>query len=57
MGTTLIGINVTDCFHLTGYHKVINYSSKPLAKWSGSRFQSSGSWIHNPPSGPVCMYW
>jgi len=29
----------------------------PLAKWSGLRFQSSGSWVHVPPSGPVCTYW
>jgi hypothetical protein len=27
LATTLIGINVTDCFLLAGHHKVINYSS------------------------------
>jgi hypothetical protein len=27
----------------------------PLAKWLGSRFQSSGLWVHIPPSGPVSM--
>jgi hypothetical protein len=28
-----------------------------LAEWLGLQFQSSGSWVHIPPSGPVCMYW
>jgi len=29
----------------------------PLVKWSGLKFQSSESWVHIPPSGPVHMTW
>jgi hypothetical protein len=33
---------------------MVRVMMNPLAKWSGSRFQSSGSWVHIPSSGPVC---
>jgi uncharacterized protein YeaO (DUF488 family) len=41
---------------LRGTTKTINMEV-PLAEWLGSRIQSSGLWVHIPPSGPVCMYW